>query len=454
MSYPLEHVRFGFEVTTLTDMHVGDGGVGKLEELRHGATRRRPDGQPVNVATVARDHAGHPTIPATGLKGALRKALAPVMARNEIETLFGTIREQDEAAPAGYGGGMGRFSFYAAQLQLKGGPPGTQLPFWDKDARTWIATHVAISERTGTADPQKLFNLEMVPAETTFDVSGVFFGSVADARQHLARVLAPLARPGGLAVGSGSKLGRGAVRLAGDVLLTVTRFDPAAGAVVGPATEALAIAPAPAPGDLRKLMLACDGPFASVDPDAPPEQPGDNTNTIPALRRHTDVPVIYPDTVMGALRARAAWLGAVRWNDATDGGKGGDDRFRKPTWSSPDELSPVQRLFGVAGWRGLLRIARIGSIGGARRCDLTGIALDRFSGAVLDGTIFVHCAFSGVTFELDLALDTRAFDKKRTYPDADDEELLKLLIKDIIDNGLLLGHATNRGFGWFAVAKR
>jgi len=157
--------------------------------------------------------------------------------------------------------------------------------------------------------------------------------------------------------------------------------------------------------------------------------------------------------VIGALRARAAWLGAV-------GGLGEDQRFANPTWQSPAELNPVRRLFGVTGWRGLLRIARMSPIGADEPRNLTGIALDRFSGAVLDGAIFVHEMFIGVRFELDLVLDGRQFSYVgpsgkvvEDYPFASDTALFKALLLDIWENGLMLGHGTNRGFGWFEAEK-
>jgi hypothetical protein len=231
------------------------------------------------------------------------------------------------------------------------------------------------------------------------------------------------------------------------VTLTATRFDASKGAIVVDATLPPLTIPAPAraPETIR-LALSCQGPFASVDPDASHTHRGGRTNTnkIFALRRSKDVPVIHPTSIAGSLRARAAWLCAAQ-------GLGHDNRFLEPRWKSPGELSPVQRLFGVAGWRGLVRIARLSPISAMLARELTSIALDRFSGAVLDGALFVHEVFAGVTFDLDLVLDERRFSDGKSYPVDVDRKLLEDLIVDIAHDGLLLGHGTNRGFGWFEV---
>ena len=107
-------------------------------------------------------------------------------------------------------------------------------------------------------------------------------------------------------------------------------------------------------------------------------------------------------------------------------------------------LTRTERLFGVAGWRGLVRLGNVALSGGERMSRQgTGIALDRFSGAVLDGKLFFSDAWTGLTLTFTLGLDP---DRPRGE---EDEVLLDVLVAEIQEEGLQLGHGTNRGFGWF-----
>lgn len=430
----LEHVRFTFQVHLTTDTHIGDGREVRLSELCPNAPRAtladNRDADP-RIATIARDHAGKPTLPATALKGALRKALTASLPPDEILALFGVIKEDG-------GGAMGRFAFYAGKMEQAGRSQG--LPYAEYLTDTWLATHVAISRRTGAADPMKLYTIELVPAGTVFEVCGVWFGTLDDAKTGLATLLAPLATPEGLTIGAGGRTGLGAMKLsAGSLTLTRTAFDAATGMVRTEAAGGLAIkGGAVAPPDAT-LKLRCRGPFATVDPT--PRRGDNRGNVIHALKRDDETPVLHAETVAGALRQRAAWLSAVN-------GWGGDDPFRKPdTWTDPAELTPVERLFGVGGWRGLLRISAPKDVTAKAADELTSISIDRFSGAVLDSTLFTHEVFVDVSCSVDLRLDRRP-----GVALADrDRDLLKLLVEDLHKDSLLLGHATNRGFGWFDV---
>ena len=66
----LEQIWFEFDVSLVSDLHVGTGERGKIDELRSG-DERLPDKQETqDVLLVARDHKARPYLPASGLKGA------------------------------------------------------------------------------------------------------------------------------------------------------------------------------------------------------------------------------------------------------------------------------------------------------------------------------------------------------------------------------------------------
>ncbi|WP_413204158.1 RAMP superfamily CRISPR-associated protein [Rhodospirillum sp. A1_3_36] len=459
----LSHVRFSFTLVVDTDLHIGDGRMCPLETLRPGLSRRRTADDPAQaedtgplVKTIVRDHDKRPILPATSLKGVLKEALTGSLDKAEIDRLFGTItggkHDKDgktDKRDKTDSGQMGRFTFHAAVLDRSDSPSTfSGLPYFDDTAGTWVATHVAISRNDGTADPRKLFNMEMVPAGGRFLVDGIWFGDMEDAKLSLPRLLAPLRRPDGVSIGSGGRIGRGRVSLgrAADVRLWETAFNPKTGLVdttPGKSPVILTVPKTAMDGAVKILDFTCDGPFASVDPSP---RPGDNRgNLIRSLGRDDARPVIHPDGVSGALRSRAAWLSALH-------DLGGDDRFRKPeTWADPEELTPVERLFGVTGWRGLLRQSFIKQPVAAEHTHYTSVALDAFTGGVLDSTLFEHEVYVGVSFSLALSLDRRVDDDNTPMVTQGDRNLLELLLDDVTGDVLPLGHATNRGFGWFSV---
>ena len=150
-------------------------------------------------------------------------------------------------------------------------------------------------------------------------------------------------------------------------------------------------------------------------------------------------------------------MNAAPWLAATDGTKDGgrDDEERFDPLAAkdcPDVLGRTARLFGTPGWRGLVRIDGLSLSGGERRrnCDsdssggIPGIAVDRFSGAVLDTGPFFFDAWIGVTLQFTLILEQRG-----GFPTCEDRDLFAGLVDYVRCQGLLLGHGVNRGFGWF-----
>lgn len=433
----LEHVKFSFEVQLVTDAHVGDGRRTTMSALR---PRHQVEEADSEVATIIRDYRGRPTLPSTALKGALRKANLHHMSADEVDRFFGSVKSAEEGA-------MGLFALYAGEWDASQSPGAGSLPYWDGEKSSWIATRVAISREHGAVEHMKLFNMEMMPAGGVFRVSGVWFGSLEAAETNLPRLLAPFALDAGLSVGAGTRLGQGAVRFKrreGQLFLNVTRFVAETGEVETKAvSRPLTIRPPVKVETSATLSLFCQGPFLSVDPSM--LKGANSTNRINALKRDDDTPVLHLSSIAGAIRSRAAWISACR-------GFGEDNRFRKPgSWSHVSELTPVERLFGVGGWRGLLRLSQPEMIAARAHRDLTSIAIDRFSGAVIDAALFAYEVFTGVELTVTLTLERRCAKDGTEVPQEIDLQLYDALLSDLEGDVLMLGHATNRGFGWFDV---
>ena len=432
----LEFTTFSFSIRAESDAHIGDGQTVPLcrERPNHvlpsSASEEKETPSRGNVSTVVRGGEGEfPVLPASSIKGALKAWHSNNEEGNDLVSLFGKIKQ-------GADGEMGRFSFETAQMIPDTKQVSVDLPYWDCDRQTWVATHVAISRESGSADPKRLYFVEMIPAETRFQIDGIWYGREEEARRFLNRLLSPFVSHEGLQIGSGARHGQGRFRASSrEVRLSRTWYDPVSGEVKSEVSPKQLVIDEPVLPQQTVLEFVCPGPFQSSDPS---RANGDNsdTNTIRALKRSYDVPLLQPTSVAGALRTRAAWISTTNeW--------GSDDPFKKPSeWSKPSDLTPVERLCGISGWKGRLRL-QVNNLTGERSEDpLTSIGIDRFSGAVLDSTLFQFEYFHNVVFSLVLHLEPRGAHER-------DNDLYQKLLSSLHEYGLKLGHATNRGFGCF-----
>lgn len=434
MTDALGFVRFSAVLEVKTDLHIGDGG--EVER----------DSEAGRMATVVRDVHDNPVIPGTALKGVLRAAVTAQHGAAEADRLFGAIKTT--AGSSASPGHAGRITLYAAR-QCEAAKP-SDLPKSGKEG-TAMATHVAIGRKRGVAEAQKLFNREIVPAGATFRLEGMARG-VDGAEDDLKKALAPLRACALLGRGTGK--GNGRMRLKeGEVRIVTRRLDVSDSepkVVESPGKLEIAEAGTPEPARQVCFKLHCPGPFLSHDPDRN-DRVKDQANVLFALRRACDRPVLWRESLYGVLRERCAWLAAT--DNAGDGCRDGEERFTPlPADKSASTLGRTGRLFGVPGWRGLVRIGAFDLSGGTRLRNgdmdrnggMAGISIDRFSGAVLDTGPFFADAWIGLTLKFSLILETRG-----GYPSKEDSKLFDVLVQHIRSDGLLLGHGVNRGFGWF-----
>lgn len=442
----LEQISFCGTLRLRSDLHIGTGETELLSTLLGKAPPVDPNQDP-DVALVVRDGQEYPIIPGTALKGALRKATIASLGTPEAERLFGAIKHTEWDGVGFTDSGQTGVVWLRFARMTQTPAPAAGRPFPLPSGDTVVTTHVAIDRAKGVAADRKLFHVERVPDGAAFEFRGVYLGSRADAERDLPRVLGALADSEGLGLGADGKQGAGRVALE-PASLTCTRrfFDIASGKVEheGPFTVGIPSLPAPAGAKPVRLRLFCCGPYLTVDPD-PAHRP--DGNTIPAARRNDITPLLPASSLLGVLRQRAAWLAAA------DGKDGGDNVERiLQTGEDPRTLTRTERLFGVAGWRGLLRLVELSASGNAACERLTSVVIDRFSGATLDSALYAVEAFSGVTFEAVLRLDRRSAGRV-DWPSDEDVDLFQKLIDDLCEEGAMLGYGVNRGFGWFEVTK-
>lgn len=397
-------------------------------------------------ARVLRDAINRPYIPGTSIKGALR-AIAEAAAGTEkavmaVKALFGEIKDDR-------GGTMGALTIFGATFETAG--PDSELPFSaEKGQGLYVNARTAIETGRGTAERSKLFHAEELAPGALFAFRARYLPPAEPQSEELARKLLGrvlrLIETDGFALGRGAGDGQGRVRVSG---LTVAShklgaqgtFEPAAGfdaAALLPQEHELASA-----DSAVSLMLTCDGPFFvndfSWDRKKETKDPGKEKDSdlphLRALRRSKTQPILPGASLMGALRARAAWLAALA-------AKRGDVLYQ--------EQKAVDFLFGTTERRAALRLDSLELVNGAaQKATLTSVKLDRFSGAPIDGALFgIECVADPV-FEARLRfVQPRQGEKKLA---ASAEKLWKELLGDLKVNGLMLGHSANRGFGWFNV---
>lgn len=420
------HVVIAGTLTALSPLHLGSG-----EARLYDAVRAQTDkgaGEMIEVAAILRDGAGRPYLPGTSIKGALR-ARTPGPA-----CVFGQVDDKQDGE-----GVMGRLWIYGAEHKADG--PLADLPYGERNggpANAFVAARTRIDRATGTADDHKLFHAEMVPAGTTFSFRAKWLTdrTGAELEEELAAVkaaLAPLVAAEGVALGRGGRHGQGRMRLS-DVTATLVPLDGTKKLL----TEWTLEPPAPKT-DIVRLKLTGDGPYISIDSSkrqrgGKANENDPEANILRPLKSGKDTSALTGPALLGALRARAAWL---------DGGEDDRDKVYKPG----DALSATERLFGVTGRRGLLAVAEISVVDPGTPQVFTSVKLDRFSSAPIDGALFSVEAFVDPVFEVALRLETR--DTEPVPEDA--RALFDKLLEDVEAMGLMLGHGGARGFGWFGV---
>jgi hypothetical protein len=370
-------------------------------------------------------------------------------------------------------GNMGAILVRGGSLEVA--PDVSQYPYvkgagQDLGPGVFVAARTAIDANTGVAADHKLFFQEMVVPGARFGLRLTLIADRTDdehkRRDALVNILAALADERGMVCGRGQADGSGALRLREKVTVVERKIDTG-----GRFTESQTEIVLPRAAAPRTLVFVCKGPFLSADASWNPDAErggGDPEKQVPqVVYQHGagNQPLELGSQIAGVLRARARWIMGLKALvegvvdpeeiiEKVDPGEGGKDRVVK-TRDDVERLglTPVERLFGVSGFAGLLSIEKM-RFSDAKEYEITSVRLDHFSGAPIDKALFTTRAVIGTQLEFELALRGRrdADPEKRTEaatPTPDDNSLFEALTKDIEKNGLMLGHGSGKGFGWF-----
>ncbi len=468
-------------IKLLSPLHVGSGRSVTIDTV----VGKAGSNLVPEVAGIVRDTKELPYLPGTTVKGLLRR-LAEARKEVDADRLFGRIKSDGGGVP-------GSVTVFGARCTSA--PAITEAPFvagaeQQLGRGVFVAARTRIDPESGTAGDHRLFHQEMVANGTTFELrlridarariddhdlagadredhrlqtgravctdrdAGKDAGEVL---QDLLVVLDELCTEDGQAIGKGQADGFGRFSLApesiavtGRALLSDGSFAPFTPTYTRPLAAKEAAAP---------LRFVCKGPFLVVDASKrvkPGENPdGERPHISPQSLRER-LPMLLGSSVSGVLRTRARWLAMRKLLRA---GKSDEEiraidpedfLYRKD--ASVDQLSSVQRLFGITGFRGRLGITRL-RVHEATPWDVTSVKLDRFTAGPVDNALFKTRGFLGVKFDLVLALELRP-ENLGAQQRADDKALYDDILADIRANGLILGHGGNKGFGWFSFEEK
>ena len=446
------HITICGTIETLSPLHVGTGEVVELP-------RRQGDNETTEVALVALDYRGRPYLPGSSIKGIMRSLLAGNIAQQE--SLFGpeTIEDQENAF-------AGSVIIWNARLETEQPLPElTHVPRQDvSHARfqnetlgsrgLFVDARTAIDPKTGVADDRKLFHQMLVAPNTKFKFEACIDAKRASSEEAaiLGKLLAHMMADDGISVGKSSRIGHGRIRLSE---LYNVHAIPSVDECNAGIWELLNNIQ---PGSLARssvcssrLTLTCDGPYLVADSamarkPTKVEEQSKEPHLSPLVEGDGTRPRLPGATLIGALRNRALWLERLVDPEARD------RRDHVHEWrDGAGRLERVERLFGVAGWRGLVKVDRIEFTGTPQPLemasqDITSVKIDRFSAAPIDGGLYTTRAWLAPRFEVSLVLEDR-----KNVLDESDRALFQRLVKSLHEDGLMLGHGTSKGYGWFIV---
>ena len=413
-------------LTTLSELHIGDGGEG---EIHNRAARADKEKKQSDASTVAVDVHGRAFIPASAIKGVLRarlKACAngggsaniPPPPTQPWDELLGS---ESVDAPGAVGAKLVFFDAFHqsghAQPTLPAPGLGSEAdirrPWWDDTRKTCVAVAVSLDRRTRTAKEQLLYHLEYVPAGEVFTLEIGGDNLTKDEVRALLSLLESFNNPhlpvtlGGQASNSWGRVGWKCTQaLCFDNLPAwLKEEDPPTGYdICDPKKFGRDILPdlIPAktevntpPGTLTiELELLMESPWLICDPrqserssESKGREEADKPVDARPIQDEKGRPFIPAKSLRGALRSRAEMILRTLNLPCADHPsvlpsvttKGGDasSAIREIT-----QLDLAARLFGLSGWLAPLHIPRFypppGSSPVPHHQEF--VAIDRFTG--------------------------------------------------------------------------
>ncbi len=430
--------------TTLTPLHIGDG---EVADLSNRSSRVKTPNSTM-PATVCVDHHGKACIPGSGIKGPLRSLAKKILVPDMVNALFGHENADEKNAKAGA-------VIFSTAYHLTGctAPKYTPIsdtdrsrPYWDPARHTAVDIHVAIDRATRTADDQKLYATEYVPAGETFRWEITTEG-LNDAQ--LAALLFLLSQASTLHFGAGNSCGWGKMEW---VQRSIEVFDnpqlaewiknptaPLPWAAYAPIAHT---APVPAPQSIAiHISIYMKSPWLVRDPrqrerieHSTKEQRLTMSHALPR-HGHDGRAYLSASSLKGVLRSHAERILRTV----------GSPCPLDPNEENAEAPSLAAQLFGHSGAKALLQVPDLLASELAEQ-KREHVAIDRFTGGAAEGAKFTETSASATTLTGTLLLDTWRLRNPAALG------LLAHLLRDLTEGEIPLGSGSAKGRGFCTAA--
>lgn len=448
--HTLQRVRIQAEIELLSALHIGDGSVQTFGERKKGRglsdAARAATKDDSDYATVCRNVAGLPYLPATSLRGMLRAEVRAMDAALATR-LFGPEHDADDHF-------MGELWLQDAVL-IVSTANGQHVP--DFTHHTGIAHAVSINPITGTAADHLLFAEEYVPAGSRFQFSLQRGPCSEQDVQALIGLLHRMSAATPAQLGAGGSHGFGHFQIKAETTRVDVLTDKALLAWMGASdvkdlpwqkrTDLSAVTPALQRAKPRSwsLQIIPEGRFVIHDPGHVGHEPLKKLHVadeerypgIEYSRDENGRPSIPGRSLRGLLRHRASRILATLLHQTH-----GIAPNAARQWADQQ----VKALFGDTRRQSLIAISRaiVPKEAKAGRSMLTFNAVDRFTGGVADSKLYNARAVRADYLQFEISLRGGAL------PDGDWWKGLALLVlRDAVEGDLALGWGKAKGLGAF-----
>jgi len=480
--------------TTLSELHVGDGGAGFNGDRARAADKSKVgDEKESDASTVCVDHKGRAYLPGSGIKGALRDLVKDQAGKIDPawEPLLGSDSPNSSDSVGGKlefwdafwteGEGRDTEHYKPDQAHAKN---DIKRPWWDDTRKTCVSVSVSLDRRTKTPKENLLYPLEYVPAGESF---GFEIGGDNLSPEDIARLLALIDRLDDGSATLGAQASNGWGRVAVNKLeiscLDVGAMEkwkknpqdrPPLSVIDDTTREDIfkrrdEITPPKSSDQLViKLQLVMESPWLIRDPRqrerskaAKENDVADKPSNAVPIHDETGKSFAPAKSIRGALRARAEMIlrtldlpcaahpGGIPAVSTKGKGKGTDAAI---TDIRTKDLAA--QLFGFGGWRAPLEVTRLTQQGGKpvpKDHHQEFVAIDRFTGGAADGAKF-DADLAGITILTGtLTVDLGRLGK--VDPTHASLGLLALVLRDLAEGDIPLGSGSAKGQGFCRLAE-
>jgi len=459
------------QLTTVTPLHVGDGGTVTRDELKVGP----PDAEEfVHVSSVTSDYMGRPYLPGMALKGVLRQWVTAILGLGNPDMVENVFGSEDPGAPNSVGG---KAEFWDAAFCHKA-DDSCNVPYWNESRVTGVSASVTIDRRTRSASHRRLAHRAFVPPGVSFEV--VVAGQDME-EGEVALLIAALEgfnhpeNPVTLGADTGNGWGRSTWKLQEIARFTKKDFSewvsqdspPVGYSAVKPVPPAeferlkeeavsLFSPSAGLPAVEVELTVHFHGPFLVNDPSRTKggsrSASGEEADHTP-LRDCEGRVVIPGASLRGALRSQAERI--VRTLNpaaACPGGAGPEACAPVYDVKDVDRLCLTCYVFGAPGWRGAIELSDFVSRGEDKVTRQEFLAIDRFTGGGAHGLKFnadfvYRPVLSG---KLTMPLERRyggLRSPKKWHVNSWALGLIALTLRDLMEGDVTIGFGASKGYG-------